>query len=358
VIRHYFDEDPFDEGITRVSEMTLVDLVQSLGVIPDAWDKAYLVRLLRRLWSDAQLELRQDIVAFFKAQNKVYEGTSQQKSNNDRSEKIFSLLEEIDDLTKEEVFELHKAYMDVRTKKINLYKIQSSLQHLRFDKKKHKLEKELDGMFDLDDRFEFNASFQFQFAAEMFSKILILKTPLFSYSYLSENDHDTLLVEIKTIQKDLKVIKQNEIDDFLHTIQSAHENTHRYLSDIEILKALRQSPPLLEIPKIPLKKNQLFSLLPSLLQGYKLQSIDASESEIILGVETSYNFEFAKETIEYLLYFTLDAHELYKQIWQEEDISFEETIAREQHNHEQSFAIELDTLYQHCKKTSFTTSNA
>ena len=70
-IRRYFDGDGFDEGIERVETATLSELVQTLGLIPESWERDMLIRTLRRLWSDADIETRAEITAFFTAEGLV-----------------------------------------------------------------------------------------------------------------------------------------------------------------------------------------------------------------------------------------------------------------------------------------------
>ena len=60
-ITHYFDGDPFDEGITRVEPLVLVELVNALGLVTEDYSKEHLVKLIRRAWSEAELSIRQEM---------------------------------------------------------------------------------------------------------------------------------------------------------------------------------------------------------------------------------------------------------------------------------------------------------
>jgi ATP-dependent RNA helicase SUPV3L1/SUV3 len=127
-IRRFFDNDPFDEGIARVDESTLSTLAHSLGVLPDGWDHDNLVRTIRRLWSEGAVDTRQQIVAFFKEDGRIYPSPAKKEPMTERTDKIDSILEEMD-ISREEAHLLRNAFADVRTKKINRHKMEQKLNN-------------------------------------------------------------------------------------------------------------------------------------------------------------------------------------------------------------------------------------
>ena len=167
-IRKYFDDDPFDVGVERVESKTLSELSATLGIYDIEHNKTLMVKTLRMIWSEAESSMRHDILNFFESDGRVYKSPKPKKEVGfDREDKINALLEELD-VTQEEAVRLHEAYSHVRSKKITIEKMESSLKHIRFEMKKEKLERELEGLFDLDDSFEFNASLKYALYEQSF----------------------------------------------------------------------------------------------------------------------------------------------------------------------------------------------
>ncbi|MBD3801130.1 MAG: helicase, partial [Campylobacterales bacterium] len=220
-IRRYFDGDGFDEGIERVETATLGELVQTLGLVPESWEREELVRMLRRLWSDADVEMRQAITSFFTAEGRVYPSPNTKEPSVERSEKIDAILETMD-VTPSEARALHNSFIEVRTKKITPEKMEAKLAHLRFEQKRARIEKGCEGRFDLDDRFEFNALLDYNLFGEQFRKIHPLKTPAFSFTYLNDSDETELIAEITAAKADVTRQKQAELGAFLATLGTDH----------------------------------------------------------------------------------------------------------------------------------------
>ncbi len=55
-IKKYFDEDPFDVGVERVSSETLSELFGTLGVYDVEHSKKALLKAVRMLWSEGGSE--------------------------------------------------------------------------------------------------------------------------------------------------------------------------------------------------------------------------------------------------------------------------------------------------------------
>jgi ATP-dependent RNA helicase SUPV3L1/SUV3 len=173
-IRRFFDGDGFDEGIERVETATLTELAQAIGLHPDSWEREALIRLLRRTWSDADIDTRADITAFFTAEGRVYPSPRTKEPSRERSDKIDAILETMD-VTPDEARALHNAFIEVRTKKITPQKLEAKLAHYRFEQKRTRIEKACEGRFDAGDRFEFNAVLTYNIFGETFNKIHPLK---------------------------------------------------------------------------------------------------------------------------------------------------------------------------------------
>lgn len=115
-IKKYFDNDPFDVGIERVSVETLSELCHYLGIYDIEHNKKVLIKTIRMLWSEADSDFRQEILNFFHANEIIYYSTAPKEQNQDRNQKIDALLQELH-VTPEEAALLSSAFMEVRSKK-------------------------------------------------------------------------------------------------------------------------------------------------------------------------------------------------------------------------------------------------
>ena len=233
-IRFFFDDDAFDIGIQRVSSETLSELFHALGILDIEFTQTTLVKEIRKRWSQEGGEFRAHVLEFFEADGQKYASDKLKVVSSERIDKLYELLGELQ-MTQEEEVLLIAAFKDVRSKKINIDKMESKLKHIRFDMKKEKLERLLDGFFDIDDSLEFNASIRYGIYQQHFHKIVTLNTKPYSFEYLESESIDDIVEKIQsdkelTIQK-----KQNSVETFLKSIQQPHT----YLTDKEIETALR-----------------------------------------------------------------------------------------------------------------------
>jgi len=156
-IRTYFDDDAFDVGVERVDPETLSEMFHALGIYDIEFTKEVMVKTIRMLWSQSDVDFRDKVLDFFTANETIYSSGKDKKITQERTDKLYELLQELNVNQEEEVL-LLDAFSDVRSKKITIAKMESKLKHIRFDIKKTALEKALDGFFDIDDSLEFNAS--------------------------------------------------------------------------------------------------------------------------------------------------------------------------------------------------------
>ena len=137
-IRKYFDDEPFDIGIERVSSETMSELVHTLGIHDVEHKKEVLLKTIRMVWSEADSGFREDILNFFVANGEIYTSDKPKKKTPDRDQKIHELIDELN-LSQEEEILLYDAFIEMRSKKITLAKLESKLQHIRFDIKRENL---------------------------------------------------------------------------------------------------------------------------------------------------------------------------------------------------------------------------
>ena len=231
-IRKYFDDDPFDVGIERVSSETLSELFATLGIYDVEHSKAELVKTTRMLWSEADSGFRQDILNFFSSNGEIYTSNIPKLPNMDREQKIDVLLEGLD-VTQEEAIKLHELFHDMRSKKITIEKMESKLLHIRYEQKREQLEKELDGSFDIDDSLEFNASIHYILYGQSFHKILTLNTKVYDYEYLQSADESEIVEKISDDKELVISAKQDETNKFIKDLV----NPHLHLTQKEIGRA-------------------------------------------------------------------------------------------------------------------------
>ena len=344
-IRHYFGEDGFDAGIERVSEATLISLAQALGLVTENNSKKNLVRILRTLWSEADIDLRRHIVDFFKAEGTIYHTAKPKSDHNERAEKIDELLEEISDVTEEERIALHHAFMDVRTRKINLYKLQSKLEHLRFEKKRNVIEKEVQGSFDVENRLEFNASLLYEIEGEHFHKIQPLRTRAFSFTFLQDEPVETIVTALTEAKTELTALKQKELSHFLKQIPSPHT----YLTKEEVIAAIKRSEPNADVTNIALSDAILKRIFEPLVD---LSDLSQTMTEVILSVRSSFRPEHAKQELTYELHLLLPRKEVQTLIWNGQELPVYGQVQREQQEHEAHFHKEFGALLEAAKEAA------
>jgi ATP-dependent RNA helicase SUPV3L1/SUV3 len=344
-IRHYFGGDGFDEGIERVSTATLIELSQSLGIIPDSLEKQQLIRLFRRVWSEGNLEIRAHIISFFKAENRIYPPTNTKNSSSQREEIIAQIIQELD-VTQEEAKYLHNTFIDMRSKKITISKMESSLKHFRFEKKKLSLEKELEGIFDLDDCFEFNASFEYSLFGSTFKKIHTLRTKPLSYDYLFNTERDEIIKTITELKQEQIDLKQRRIESFISKISS---HKHRYLSQEQIIEILKKLPPSSQSTYPPLNNNILSKVIK---QFVSLEMLTQSDYEIFLYTKQRESLPFSDKRIDYTLMVSIDKSSFLKALWEEDELNLDQKIGYEIKNTTQHFYQELEDLILTCKRNS------
>jgi ATP-dependent RNA helicase SUPV3L1/SUV3 len=139
-IKKYFDNDPFDVGIEQVSVETLSELCHYLGIYDVEHNKKVLLKTIRALWSEANSDFRQEILNFFHANGVIYASAAPKEPNTERSEKIDNILQELH-VTAQEGALLYDAFMEVRSKKITIEKMEAKLIHIRYELKKEELQK-------------------------------------------------------------------------------------------------------------------------------------------------------------------------------------------------------------------------
>jgi ATP-dependent RNA helicase SUPV3L1/SUV3 len=342
-IRHIFDGVGFDDGIDLVERDTLMELTHVLGIIPDDYDKTSLVRTLRRTWSDADPQMRADIVDFLKAQNRVYKSSHPIDKAIEKNDKIDALIAEMHEVTAEEVKALHQAMMDVRTKKINRGKLEQKLAHLRFADKRTQVEKALEGQFDYDDSFVFHHAFAYSIFGESFKKIQPVRSAVFSYTYLTEQSADELIGEIGALKQGLIDEKQAQINAFLKQLSQGHP----YLDETVIITALKSSPPSENVTTPPLSDSTLKAVI-----GKQLPGADAYQSdyEVIIDSPDTFDLPYSDQRVTYPVHIAIEKQALFDDLWQGRPIDLQQSLERSREESRNAFESELAYLVESCSE--------
>jgi len=340
-IKKYFDGDPFDVGVERLSSDTLSELFATLGIYDVRHDKKSLLKAVRALWSEADVYLRKDILVFFENDKKIYPSGKTKKPIYGRDEKIDSLLQELD-VSCEEAVLLREAFVDTRSKKITIEKMESKLKHIRFELKKEKLEKMLDGVFDTDNILEFNASFVYRFKEYHFHKILTLNTKPYSYEYLKDETQENIVKKISNDKEKLIEAKQEEIKNFIFSLK----DPHRYLTYKQIATALRTTPPKSKTDYPVLKTEILKEIIGKFVD---IVDVELHNEELIIQTKQKLTLPFCDIVVSYVLDTHIELDFVLKNIYKSEDLELEEIIKDAKIQHEEHFTEELKRLVNQCK---------
>lgn len=338
-IRHFFGDEGFDEGIERVPTESLIALAHTLGIFSGTTDKATLIKNFRRLWSEGETDNREMIVAFFKNEGKTYPNPKPKEKPHEREEKIDELLESFD-ITPDERRALHTSFIDIRTRKITPEKIAAKLEYIRYTHKRESLEKALEGKIDYDNRLEYYAPIRYVLGEESFNKIHVLKTPPLNEKRLHEEPLEILVPEITELKSELTRLKQIQTESFLKALPLT---SHRYLSQNDIISILKSAPPSDNALQLDtLRLQNLISLhIPS-------AQVTLGGEDLMVTVDKTLLLPHTSEVLHYTLHLHLDATELSRQIWNQENLDLTQNVEIQSKEVETLFYQELSALVQEC----------
>ncbi len=341
-IRHYFDGDGFDEGIIRVPLENLIELAHRLGMRDITPTHEHFVRAFRRLWSEADVEYRQEIVQYFKELGQVFGRSGEKQASDDKTEKINSFLDQMT-LSDEEARDLHKYFMHERTKRISLPKMEKTLYQMRLAKKLQTLEKSLELSFTDDNALEFFAPISFSYGNESFTKILQIRTEPLSYTMLETSDIDDLRPDLTQIKQNAIKRRQAEADAFVASLGDPHP----YLEKEEVLQALKTMPPENIFEYTPLNEKTLTALFNRHFPKHSLQIMDYN---LIMHQESIFRYE--GHELPYQALSEVSLQDLLPRLWRGEEINFDDNFSLHNEMMEKAFEQELDELVHECEESA------
>ncbi|OHD98343.1 MAG: helicase, partial [Sulfurimonas sp. RIFCSPLOWO2_02_FULL_36_28] len=281
-----------------------------------------------------------DILNFFAHEGKIYKSTIQKEPNLDRDDKIDTLIDELN-VSHEEVVLLHEAFADVRSKKITIEKMESKLRHIRYNLKKEHIEKKVDGVFDIDDSLEFNASLHYVLYGQSFHKILTLNTKVYDYDYLQDTNEELLIKEIGEEKERVVAKKQQEIESFIKNLSDPHP----YLTQKEIVSALRATPPKTKVSYPLIKESILSSIISGELGNVE---IELHDEELLVRMEQSLKLPHSDKNLPYILELHVELNSLLDDIWKGNKLDFSQVINDSKKEHEEQFLNDLNSLVDEC----------
>lgn len=342
IIRNYFDGDGFDEGITRVPLENLIELSHIIGLRHVEFVPDQLIRAFRRLWSEADVDARQMIVSYFKDLGEIFRAGGEKAQANDKLEKIESFLEQMN-ISYDEANSLKKLFINERTKRISLPKMEKALVKIRFEQKLNILQKRLKVTLTDENEIEFFSPISFSFKQSLFSKILQIVSELLSYTFLQDTQEDELEKELLQIKQECIKQKQKSADRFILNLPSPHP----YLRDEEIEQALKTMPPDADFENIPLSEKTLRNIFSRHFQTYSLQILDFN---LIMHKEAVFTYEGF--TLEYETVNKIPLQTLLPSIWSGKKIDFEDEFNTCNKILEAAFEDELQELIKECEISS------
>ncbi len=337
-IKKFFDNDPFDVGIERVSSETLSELMHYLGIYDIEYSKPVMIKTVRNLWSNADAVIREMILEFFVQNGKIYKSDRSKEPIAEKMEKINTFLDELD-VTPDEAVQLYEAFRDVRSKKITLSKMQNKLELIRFEAKRIQIEDACEGTFDLHDRFEFHAPLHYRIFGEEFDKIEVLHTKPYELGWLKETPLDEIKAKIEADKKEAISQRQKQLDEFLSSITLPH----KYLQKSQILHALKAASPTSELSYPSLKAREIKEILA---QRIEVKEVKIERGELFFVVTQSITLPVTHEKVEYDLEVYYPLNELLERIWLAKPLELEGYIENAKKEHEGSFLSELELIIQ------------
>jgi ATP-dependent RNA helicase SUPV3L1/SUV3 len=343
-IRNYFNGEPFDEGISSVSDDKLIELIMLLELQLPSHTHADMVRALRRVWSEEGSGTREMIVSYLTQGYKSTHGSfAPEAKDTDKVGKILSILSQETHSKHEEELILD-AFIDVKHSKITPEKVFNKLSYLRIKNRLHKLEKDLDVTFNTNNEMEFYHSFSFTVKKYDFNKLLLCKTSSLGMDDMWEKKDEELTEKLKTIKKDTISIKSIEIETFL---SFTNKTKHPYLSEDIIFTALKSMPPESTLYHAPMKLDIIDNILTNISEKY-----DVFESTDHIIIEKGKNYDLFGTTLYYNTSVSYEKPFLYNLLWRGDELPIKDDINSVNDDLLSHFKVAIDDVLEQMIKES------
>jgi ATP-dependent RNA helicase SUPV3L1/SUV3 len=313
-IRELMQGEPFDEGIKHLSEDILIELTMLLDLKVPMLTKKEMVRALRQVWSEGNVQLRLYIVNYLEQMNL-------KKAHVDEQDKVSYIVSLLDkhEHNKEEEQLILSSFIDSKLNKISEEKIVNKLNYIRQQKLMEKWEEKLDVEFNTLLEMEFYHSYEFAMNEETFYKSLLTVSPSIENNLLLHEDEHYIQTELEALKHSAIARKEEEIKKFLNEVKS----DHRYLSEAEVIKLIRSMPPedaLYEI-EIPL---EILREIVSMINPEYLLTLQGSN--VVISQEKTYTLY--ETTIPYTAVVSYARPFIFQHIWRGENLPIKEDLHR------------------------------
>jgi len=342
-IRNYFNGEPFDEGINRVSDDKLIELVMLLELTLESHEHSDMVRALRRAWSEEGAGTRELIVSYLTKGHKAIHSGVRETQSHDKVGKIISILSTMEHTSQEENSIL-EAFIDAKHSKITPEKIANKLHYMRIKGRLHTLEKALDAQFNTNNEMEFYHSFSFTLKEVDFNKLLLCKTESLGMDDMFEADDETLITKLRTIKEQTIAQKSEELDDFLTQVNSTE---HPYLSEKEIHTSLKAMSPESSLYHAPIALSIIEKILVNISDKY-----DVFESTDHIIIEKEKNHDLFGTILYYNTSVSYEKPYLYNLIWKGAELPVKEDINRVNDDLLSHFRVAIDDVLEQMKEES------
>ena len=340
-IRNYFNGEAFDEGITTLDDDKLVELSMLLELELSTLYRDELIRSLRRAWSEGGYVDREKIVKYLVSDSADISVIQSQKPL-DKVDKILLILENIEH-TKDEESRVLESFIDTKSSKITVEKIEQKLHYIRLQKRIKILEEQASVSLTTLNEMEFYHSYRFEMRDIDFSKNLLTISAPIELEELWDSDDESIVEHMLKVKEQHIIDKQKEIDEFIESISKEH----KWLTQKQIITQIKRMPPEVELYHIPIDIELLESIVKGIDDNYWLFEssehfiIERAKSTILYGEEISYNISVS---------YTKDV--LYSDIWRSVELPIAndlDQIDSELHSH---FKLSIDSLYDHLLELS------
>ncbi len=342
-IRNYFNGLPFDEGITTVDDNKLIELIMLLEIQMPSHSREDMIRMLRRVWSEEGAGTREMIVSYLTKGHKATHSGSRETQSDDKVGKILSILSTMEHTQQEENIIL-EAFIDAKHSKITPDKIKNKLHYMRMKGRLHTLEKALDAQFNSNNEMEFYHSFTFALKKIDFNKLLLCKTDSLGMDEMWEDDDETLIEKLRTIKEQTIIHKSEELSNFLKYV---NQDSHPYLSDDEIHKALKSMPPETPLHHAPISFNSVEKILTNISDKY-----DVFESTDHIIIEKEKNHDLFGTILYYTTSVSYEKPFFYNLIWKGSELPIQEDINRVNDDLLAHFKVAVNDVLEEMKEES------
>ena len=335
-IRNYFKGKPFDEGVAQLDDEKLLELVMLLELQLPSFERDEMIRALRRVWSEEGVGARELIVSYLTQNHKAVHA---QKSNQplDKVDKILHLLEDIEHSKHEENLIL-ESFIDTKSAKITLDKIEKKLYYLRMKERIRNLEKKLNIVFNPLNEIEFTHSFTFKLKAHDFSKLLLCVSDPIALDELWEKEEEEIIFYLEQTKETCIEKKEAEIEAFLEAL---YKRPHPLLSEEEIAQALRKMPPDETLYHAPIPFYIIEKILKNISDKY-----DVFESTGHIIIEKEKFLDFFGTTLFYNTSVSYEKPFVYNLVWRGEPLPVKEDINRVNDDLLAHFRVAVDDLLE------------